>query len=453
VKSQLEAKGKSTEGVETFEEFYGLLQSEAVLLQKKYQPQLRKGIKIAVDLVNSVKQDEVDGDVDVRIRIAPNNLDQKLSFTLENNGRENVENLLKKIILQRDNIFTPMYLNTLSKKGKQGVIDDAMYERYTHFQTTVNVFLDEIKQSLKEMIPVTTSAKQKLVIYEEKLQILNHIKRITEDLMAIHNASTKENKTQVYNERNTHESIGHRNVAFGHHNDLTYKESTVLKANQFISLSGGGNHPKEAINTASKTDLDKIKDDSQKEKIAKAKSIASKYKDILILVPGSITGSDQFREGEEDDRRDDESGQVTERGIQDAERRAFRYFDENLKTGVKTILIDNSEEEISEEEKEQINNNLRATINSNLKIPEEYKDVRFEKELPKATKRFLDTKKTNAANTNLTEEIMLVKGAVSLYSQMTPCNFCAGVRDVLDSNFKGLTIAIKSGVEYNLPKE
>jgi hypothetical protein len=72
VKSQLEAKGKSTEGVETFEEFYGLLQSEAVMLQKKYQPALRDGIKIAVDLVNSVKQDEKDGDVDVKVRIAPN---------------------------------------------------------------------------------------------------------------------------------------------------------------------------------------------------------------------------------------------------------------------------------------------------------------------------------------------------------------------------------------------
>jgi len=398
VKAQLEAKGKSTEGVETFEEFYGLLQSEAIMLQKKYQPALRKGIKIAVDLVNSVKQDEKDGDVDVRVRIAPNNLDQKLSFVLEDNGSESVENLIKKIALQRDNIFTTSYLSTLSRKGEQGVIDDAMYERYTHFQTTLNAFLNEIQQSINEMIPVTSSAKQKLVIYEEKLQILNHVKRITEDLMDIHNASTNENKTQVYNEKNTPESIGHRNVAFGHHNDLTYKKSTILKANQFISLSGGGNHPKEAINTASKTDLEKIKDDNQKEKIAKAKSIANKYKDILILVPGSITGRDQFREGEEDDRRDDKSGQITERGIQDAERRAFRYFDENLKKGVKTILIDSSEAEISEEEKEQISSDLRVSIDSNSNIPEEYKDIRFEKELPKATKRFLDTKKTNTAD-------------------------------------------------------
>jgi hypothetical protein len=422
------------------------------MLQKKYQPQLRKGIKIAVDLVNSVKQDEKDGDVDIRLKIAPNNLDQTLSFVLEDNGNESVENLIKKIIPQRDNIFTPTYLDTLSKKGKQGVIDDAMYERYTHFQVTLNAFLDEVKQSLKEMIPVTASAKQKLLNYEEKLQILNHVKHITEDLMDIHNASTQENKTQVYNERNSHESIGHRNVAFGHHNDLTYKGDTILKANQFISLSGGGNHPKEAINTAKKIDLEKIKDDSSKAKIARAKSIANKYKDILILVPGSITGTDQFRE-EEEKRLDEKSGQVTERGIQDAERRAFRYFDENLKTIVKTILIDNSEDEIDKEEEQQISSDVRVTIDSNSSIPEKYKDIRFDQELPKAIRRFLDTKKAAAADINLTEEIKLVKGVVSLYSQMTPCNFCAGVRDVLDTNFKGLTIAVKSGVKYNLPKE
>jgi hypothetical protein len=79
----LEAKGKSTEGVETFEEFYGLLQSEAVMLQKKYQPQLRDGIKIAVDLVNSVKEDAKDGDVDIRVKIAPNNLDDELNIKHE----------------------------------------------------------------------------------------------------------------------------------------------------------------------------------------------------------------------------------------------------------------------------------------------------------------------------------------------------------------------------------
>lgn len=52
VKAKLEAKGKSSEGVETFKAFYELIKQEASKLQQAYQPQLRNGIKIAVDLVN-----------------------------------------------------------------------------------------------------------------------------------------------------------------------------------------------------------------------------------------------------------------------------------------------------------------------------------------------------------------------------------------------------------------
>ena len=74
VKAKLEAKGKSTKGVETFEAFYAMLKSEAVALQKEYQPKLRNGINITVDLINQVQKDKKDGDVDVdvKIKIAPN---------------------------------------------------------------------------------------------------------------------------------------------------------------------------------------------------------------------------------------------------------------------------------------------------------------------------------------------------------------------------------------------
>jgi hypothetical protein len=50
-----------------------------VMLQKKYQPALRDGIKIAVDLINSVKEDAKDGDV--RVKIAPN--DTEITFGLD----------------------------------------------------------------------------------------------------------------------------------------------------------------------------------------------------------------------------------------------------------------------------------------------------------------------------------------------------------------------------------
>ncbi|MFK7798742.1 MAG: hypothetical protein AB8E82_14930 [Aureispira sp.] len=80
VKERLEAKGKSTEGVETFEEFYGILKAEATVLQREFQPQLRNGIKIAVELINQVQQDKKDGDVDIKVKIAPNTRNDEYSI-------------------------------------------------------------------------------------------------------------------------------------------------------------------------------------------------------------------------------------------------------------------------------------------------------------------------------------------------------------------------------------
>lgn len=75
VKAKMEAKGKAN--VESFEAFYQALALEAKTLAKTYQPQLRKGIKIDVDLVNRVEQDKKDGDVDVKVRIAPNTFEDQ----------------------------------------------------------------------------------------------------------------------------------------------------------------------------------------------------------------------------------------------------------------------------------------------------------------------------------------------------------------------------------------
>ncbi len=63
------------EETDNFADFYGFLAKKAVELAKAYQPKLRDGIKVAVEMVNSVAKDEQDGDVDIRVRIAPNTID------------------------------------------------------------------------------------------------------------------------------------------------------------------------------------------------------------------------------------------------------------------------------------------------------------------------------------------------------------------------------------------
>ena len=104
----MEAKGKSTEGVETFEEFYGFLKSEALLLQKKYQPQLREGIKIAVDLVNSVKEEEKDGDVDMKVTIAPNKTEEEFKIRSKS-GKYTEPELPSSVIVSENGVVIEHY--------------------------------------------------------------------------------------------------------------------------------------------------------------------------------------------------------------------------------------------------------------------------------------------------------------------------------------------------------
>ncbi|CAA6827725.1 MAG: Unknown protein [uncultured Sulfurovum sp.] len=380
--------------------------------------------------------------------MAPNTIDKEFSFVLEDNESESTESLITKINNQKSTIFTKNYLSSLSRKDAGRLIDEGMYERYDEFDKRLSSFILTIQQTLDSGNSLTSRDKLKLVEYEEKLQILNRIKNITEDLMVIHNSS-KENNTQVYNDSKDHEALGNRNIAFGHHENLTYKDIVILNPNQFVSISGGGNHPKEAIANTNKIKLNSISDE-EVEKIKQAKSIAKKYRDILILVPGSTEGNDQFREGEQQQRTNNENGSITERGMQDAERRAFRYFDKNLKTGVKNELLKNSTDQLSKEEETEIQIQLKKAIQENDRIPVEHKDDRFNTTLPKELSNALKEKKEELASLEINNELSKVEGNVHLYSQMTPCEFCAGVKTTLGTTFSSLKITIKSGVKYKL---
>jgi hypothetical protein len=381
VKAQLEAKGKSTEGVETFEEFYGLLRSEAVVLQKKYQPQLRDGIKIAVDLVNSVKEDKVDGDVDVKVKIAPNETTSSFSCKLEINDNEVI--LLQKVKDARDYIFTSSYMNSLASYDDD---DDrpGMRPRYIAFKDQLNQFINDIDNEVGHL---EKDDKDSLVNYDKKMQILRKVKEITEDLITINNAKKERSKLQTLSEDKGKE-IGNRNIAFGLHSDILWKKETLLKAAQFVSISGKDNLPNQGVKEGQKISKHSI------DKLGDARDAAKKYSDVLILVPNSLgkKSPDPFT-GKNDAKGKEINPKGDARGVQDAERRVFVYFHKNIVSKLEKKL--NTEQDLAEEK-----------------------------------------------NT--------VTGTVSLYSQMTPCDFCSGASQVLKREFNSIDIEIESGVNYHL---
>ena len=69
------------EETDDFADFYGFLAQKGVELAKAYQPKLRDGIKVVVEMVNSVAKDEQDGDVDMKVEIAPNTENQTVQIS------------------------------------------------------------------------------------------------------------------------------------------------------------------------------------------------------------------------------------------------------------------------------------------------------------------------------------------------------------------------------------
>ena len=74
IAKEIEAKLQAIQAKpsEAFADFYAHIKTEAAKLQALYQPQLREGIVLNIELINPVQEDEKDGDVDVRVWIRPN---------------------------------------------------------------------------------------------------------------------------------------------------------------------------------------------------------------------------------------------------------------------------------------------------------------------------------------------------------------------------------------------
>ncbi|CAA6808584.1 MAG: Unknown protein, partial [uncultured Sulfurovum sp.] len=330
---------------------------------------------------NSVKEDAKDGDVDVRVKIAPNETSTIFSCKLEIDDNE--VTLFQNIKDARDYIFTSLYMNSLSNYDDS---DDrpGMKPRYIAFRKQLDQFIIDIGNEIGHL---GQDDKDSLVNYDKKMQILRKVKEITEDLITINNAKDERSNLQTISEDQGKE-IGNRNIAFGTHSNIIWRQETLLKASKFISISGKDNLPKQGIKegqTISKHSIDKL---------GAARDAAKKYSDILILVPSSLgkKSLDPFT-GKVDDQGKEINPKGEARGVQDAERRVFVYFHKNV--------ISKLEKKLTQEQ-------------------------------------------------DLTEEKNTVTGTVSLYSQMTPCDFCSGASQVLKREFDKIEIIIESGVNYHL---
>jgi hypothetical protein len=77
IRNELKKKANKNE---TFEEFYARKTKEGEALKNQYQPQLEKGINLDIKF-KPVREDKKDNDLDVTVRIAPN--DYEIKFEID----------------------------------------------------------------------------------------------------------------------------------------------------------------------------------------------------------------------------------------------------------------------------------------------------------------------------------------------------------------------------------
>lgn len=102
---------------EDFKDFHKRKQKEGEELEDKYQPQLKKGINLDVKF-KSVQEDEKDGDMDIKIRIAPNTTEKNVEV-----GGKGKDEKLDEVWKQKKENIHPKAEGTVSKSANT-IIED-----------------------------------------------------------------------------------------------------------------------------------------------------------------------------------------------------------------------------------------------------------------------------------------------------------------------------------------
>lgn len=117
--------GEKAKKGEPFDKFYARKKKEAKTLENKYQPQLKKGINLDIKF-NALAKDKEDNDVDIKIKIAPNDTNGKVQA--KGDGKDNLpllDQYLNKKVVDKEGIplesFTKALKTDINKIDKKQV--------------------------------------------------------------------------------------------------------------------------------------------------------------------------------------------------------------------------------------------------------------------------------------------------------------------------------------------
>jgi hypothetical protein len=158
IKKDLTEKPKKPQ--QSFEDFYKSKTQQAKKLETKYQPQLKQGIGLEI-AVGSIDQEKEDGDLDFKVRIAPNTTELEFPATWESgNGikEEFIESLKQE------------YRDILSQDpNSEGI------PKYKHLENEIEILREKDAQEAKEHF-------EKI---KKQVEVIRQINKLREEYKAL----------------------------------------------------------------------------------------------------------------------------------------------------------------------------------------------------------------------------------------------------------------------------
>jgi hypothetical protein len=151
IKKDLTEKPKKPQ--QSFEDFYKSKNQQAKKLETKYQPQLKQGIGLEI-AVGSIDQEKEDGDLDFKVRIAPNTTELEFPATWESGDR------IKEEFIQR-----------LKQEYRDIVSQDPNSEGIPKYQDLEN----EIEILKEEEMKDAQKAKQHFEKIKKQVEVIREI--------------------------------------------------------------------------------------------------------------------------------------------------------------------------------------------------------------------------------------------------------------------------------------
>jgi hypothetical protein len=471
IATSLTQKNKSPK--ESFEEFSIRKKKTAEQLRKKYQKKLKKGINITT-YYKPLAEDKKDGDLDIAFKISPNDSERVVNIDyVEEKLSDNTE-LKKQIDALLTKVITHDYLNKLTTATEESGL--AMRPRYEKFKGKVKEFLNSFDSEYDKNPDGTIAEANEFL---KKLRILETVKDILLDLATIQQAqsiygekgNTKLTATQPRDGQSVEQDLAARNKIFGRYSDIIWNEEVILPGRQFIAISGSfePSKPRSVVETAAGISDRKInaKDNERavKEKLQQAKSVASRYDDILILVPEDIP-QDPYRGQTFEDRKGNQLSINVDNtaAMQDAERKFYGFLFHQIKNklGEKLQLSEEQVQKIKAEASDEFDQDWEKQgknwqeINRKLsKVPEENREQARNSMKRKQKEKFIEERVQVEKNSLVSKKDRFfeenrekVTGNVKMFSEMTPCDVCQTVDKLVDRWFPKITVDIEFGVEY-----